>query len=111
MGIIILDTKSGLIKSITQDEGLGQNDVTSILIVNKDEVWVGTYDGGIDIINETNTSIKHLTYRQKISENYILNMMKDSKGRIWVGTTSGGVDIIDIDKNLDQTLQIFYRSE
>ncbi len=99
MGIIILDTKSGLIKTITKDEGLGQNDVTSILLVNKDEVWVGTYDGGIDIINETNTSIKHLTYRQKISENYILNMMKDSKGRIWVGTTSGGVDIIDIDKN------------
>lgn len=99
MGIIILDTKSGLIKTITKDEGLGQNDVTSILLVDKDEVWVGSYDGGIDIINETNSSIKHLTYRQKISENYILNMMKDSKGRIWVGTSSGGVDIIDIDKN------------
>jgi len=99
MGVIIMDTKSGLIKTISKDEGLGQNDVTSILIVNKDEVWVGTYDGGIDIINETKSSIKHLTYRHKISENYVNYMMKDSKGRIWVGTTSGGVDIIDIDKN------------
>ncbi|MGB4839155.1 MAG: two-component regulator propeller domain-containing protein [Saprospiraceae bacterium] len=98
-GVIIIDTKSGLIKTISQDEGLGQNGVTCMLQGNKDEVWVGSYNGGIDIINESKNTIRHLTYRLKLSENYIQYLIKDNKGRIWIGTASSGVDIIDIDKN------------
>ena len=98
--IIILDLKSGLIKTISQAEGQIQNSITSLLQVSNDEIWAGSYDGGIHIINENKGTVKHLTYRQKLGGNNIQSLMKDSKGRIWIGSAFSGIDIIDGAKNL-----------
>jgi hypothetical protein len=42
-----------------------------LLQVSEDEMWVGSYDGGIRIINENKGTVKHLTYRHKLSANNI----------------------------------------
>ncbi|MBK9257858.1 MAG: hypothetical protein IPM42_20580 [Saprospiraceae bacterium] len=98
--IIILDKKSGLIKTISQGDGQSQSGISSLVQVSEDEMWVGSYVGGIRIINENKGTVKHLTYRHKLSANNIRCMMKDSKGRIWIGTEYNGVDIIDEKQNL-----------
>jgi len=98
--IIIIDPKSGLIKTISQAAGQNQISITSLLQVSNDEVWAGSYDGGIRIINENKGTVKQLTYRHKLSGNNILSMMKDSKDRIWIGTSFSGIDIIDKNQNI-----------
>jgi len=119
--LIILDIKSGLIKIIKQAEGKVQYNFTSLLQGSKDEIWAGTYDDGIYIINENKGTIKHFTRRHKLSGNNIWSMMKDSKGRIWIGEDFNGVDIIDQTNHLirhckdgifqDNTIYSLFESE
>ena len=82
-----------LIESLTIEQGLSQNEVTSIIQDKKGFLWFGTrgglnrYDGYEFIHHKPKANAKDL-----ISNPSIETVFEDSKGNLWVGTKSGGLN-------------------
>ncbi len=73
------------------------NDDVVWSIYQKDDIlYVGTYRGGLNIINFRNNTSKYLTKtNSKISDNHLRKVTMDSFGNLWIGTFSGGLNIYD----------------
>jgi len=60
--------------------------------VDKKNIWVGTYTGGLTIIKEPGNInwVKHTPYnRQSLMNNYVHAIYEDSSGDMWYATKSG----------------------
>lgn len=63
--------------------------IQSILLMNVNELWVGTEGNGLMVIDVQSGDTIHYRHDGKegsISSNYIRSLAKDSNGRLWVGT-------------------------
>ncbi|HEY5327286.1 MAG TPA: two-component regulator propeller domain-containing protein, partial [Mucilaginibacter sp.] len=72
------------------------NFVRTITPINSDEMWVGTWGGGIAVFNITTRSIT--VYNQAanaLPNNVILSVLQDEAGNTWVATNGGGIDEFD----------------
>ena len=78
---------------------LNDDVVWSLFKDSKDNLWVGTYKGGVNVLNFTSnqTSIYKKLPDQinGISDNHIRSIAEDRFGNIWIGTYSGGLNRID----------------
>lgn len=63
------------------------------LLVDNNQLWIGTYNHGLDIMDiKTKKIIRHYGKTDKensISDNSIFSIYKDHSGRIWIGTLYG----------------------
>ena len=82
------------IRYITSDEGLSQNEVTSILQDKKGFLWVGTR-GGLNKYDGNTIKVyqNELGNSNSLSNNSVETLFEDSNGLIWIGTKSNGVSI------------------
>ncbi|MBN1180981.1 MAG: hypothetical protein JXB49_01750 [Bacteroidales bacterium] len=63
-------------------------DLFSILIDDRENMWVGTHDAGVHIISRNTNEVKHI----QISKNYrIESMFRDSSKNIWIGALNNGL--------------------
>lgn len=76
--------------------------VLSILEDTKGNVWVGTENNGITIIEKDSDKLSHYTYNPKyeygVQNNSIWSLYEDKDGTIWIGTFNKG--IFKLDRNL-----------
>ena len=67
-------------------------DIRSLLLEG-DNLWVGTYAEGLHVLNLKTGNIKSYTYSRDIPNtlcsNDVLSLFKDRKGEIFVGTSWG----------------------
>jgi ligand-binding sensor domain-containing protein/serine phosphatase RsbU (regulator of sigma subunit) len=68
--------------------------IASIYPANPDELWVGTWGGGLYILNRKSGEIKHYSSNspnksERISNDFVHVIFSDSKGRIILGTRDG----------------------
>jgi signal transduction histidine kinase/ligand-binding sensor domain-containing protein/CheY-like chemotaxis protein/HPt (histidine-containing phosphotransfer) domain-containing protein len=75
------------------DYSLAANGVTSIARVSSGSLLVGTYGGGLSVLNEsTGKFTNHAhdpTNPESISNNNVIAVFQDSLGQIWIGTENG----------------------
>jgi signal transduction histidine kinase/ligand-binding sensor domain-containing protein/DNA-binding response OmpR family regulator len=71
------------------------NDIYTIHAMQKDVLWMGTWDGGLRIWNgEKDTHrFSRNANRQGLSNNIVLCIFEDRLGIVWVGTDGGGITI------------------
>ena len=71
----------------TTRQGLASNTVTCILEDKNQNLWFGTYGGGISKYDGE----KFITYttNQGLANNFISSLMEDRSGNIWIGTANG----------------------
>lgn len=102
-GLIRLNTKTLEIQqyqSNDNDNSLSRNGVTSLMKTNKGQIIVGTWGGGVNVLNAQQTGF--LRYRhdntnpRSLSSDQVISMLQDSDGKIWVGTTKG-LNILDLE--------------
>ncbi len=66
---------------------------------SKGQLWVGTYNNGLGILNKTTASFTSYTYNEKddasISNNNITTIFEDSKKQLWIGTAGGGLNLFN----------------
>lgn len=76
--------------SLTTENGLSENNVSSVVKDREGFMWIGTGNG---LNRFDGYSVVHYHHSDKdtssISNNAVRNMLLDSKGRLWVGTFSG----------------------
>jgi ligand-binding sensor domain-containing protein len=80
-------TKSLVNEVNTVNDGLASNHITSIA-VNKEQVWFGTFDKGVTILDKALLKWRTLTIMDGLPHNGILAIVMD-KDNVWIGTHGG----------------------
>ncbi len=72
---------------------ISTNCIKAFLDDKKGNLWVGTFMGGIDIINLKTRKISHFKHEpdnfKSLSDNNVWDFAMDKDGEIWVATTNG----------------------
>jgi ligand-binding sensor domain-containing protein/class 3 adenylate cyclase len=63
--------------------------ITSILQIDKDYLWLGTYGEGIKKLNLQTKETKEYTEEDGLSNNVIYGLLNDNYGNIWISTNRG----------------------
>lgn len=77
---------------------LKENEINSLLIDNQDNIWIGYYSNGIDVLNRQGkliASYKNINNDESRSNNNISSMVQNIDGKIFIGTNGGGLKIFD----------------
>lgn len=73
---------------------LASNDVTSLGIDTRGNVWVGTADSGLSVFNGTTWTDYYVGQNSGLTNDTIRSITVGPDGRVWIGT-QGGVSIYD----------------
>ena len=72
---------------------LSNNVVTALMQDRKGNLWIGTYGGGLDVLDLSSGNFTNFQSDPKsstsLSKNDILSIMQDASGIIWIGTHLG----------------------
>ena len=104
-GVYKFDGVDNFIKVEKGDERFNpsHNNVMSIAEDNLGNIWLGTENGGINILNPFNGTISNFVNdevdRNTLNNNSIHAIYQDKNGNMWVGTYSGGVNLYNHNTN------------
>lgn len=116
-GVSILDISQQLFSSSKDVEfynllpgddnySLSNKTVRKIYQDTFDNVWIGTYGGGINFISSRESFFKTLSYspipsvKNKLSNRVAWGLCLDDDERLWVGTDGGGIDVFENGREL-----------
>ncbi|EHQ30385.1 histidine kinase [Mucilaginibacter paludis DSM 18603] len=102
-GVDIYDPKTGQLYPSRQffnidglDSKIINNFIRTITPVNSDEMWVGTWGGGITVFNINTRSVAvYNKAGNALPNNLVLSVFQDEAGKVWVTTNGGGIDEFD----------------
>jgi ligand-binding sensor domain-containing protein len=93
----------------TKDESsISKGTVLSLLEDDKHNLWIGTENGGLDMINLTNFQNRVNTFIHfkndpslgtSLSNNSVYSLCQDEQGNIWIGTYGDGVNRINLQED------------
>ncbi len=82
-------------KGIDSSEGLSENAVTDMLIDSKNQLWVSSALGGIDILDIERLHVKKRLHHQEhnkkpqLISNWVRSIARDDSNKTWIGTYKG----------------------
>ncbi|MDB5016642.1 MAG: hypothetical protein JWQ84_1474 [Mucilaginibacter sp.] len=86
-GLELMDTKNGTYQQLKYDKNdstsLSNNNVQSITIDKKNNLWVATANGLNKLNNKTNQ------FKRYLNNVFVESLLNDSRGNLWVGTDHG----------------------
>lgn len=69
------------------DSSLGSNLVWTAYLDKKGEIWIGTYEGGLNLYDsQKDVFIRYLPGNSGLNDNSVISIFEDSKSRFWIGT-------------------------
>lgn len=90
-GLRRFDPKTGkttiYIDDSAKDNDLSGNNILALLEDDKKRIWIGTFNGGVNIYDPLRGIFLNAEDRYKAKA--IFSLEKDAKGNVWVGTNSG----------------------
>jgi signal transduction histidine kinase/ligand-binding sensor domain-containing protein/DNA-binding response OmpR family regulator len=101
-GVDIFDPKSKDFKHINSHDkshysGLNTDDIQTIFIDSKDNIWLGSWNGGIYFLKKGSKSFVNYnsSNTKGIHSDRILSFSEDSKGIVWIGSFVRGLHYYD----------------
>jgi len=98
-GVLILDGSDtlSLIHNSSELKSLSSNHITSLLLSDKGDMWVGTRNGLNKVGRDGQIQVFQNDPKQpnSLANNEITALMEDDKGQLWAGTNGGGVAIYE----------------
>jgi signal transduction histidine kinase/ligand-binding sensor domain-containing protein/DNA-binding response OmpR family regulator len=79
----------------TDNSSISSNSVQVILIDDNKKIWLGTYNGGANVLNPHDESFRIFRKKDGLSSNNISGILEDDEGNIWI-STNAGISRIDI---------------
>ncbi|MEK9603091.1 MAG: two-component regulator propeller domain-containing protein [Flavobacteriaceae bacterium] len=82
------------------NDGLKSNSIWSIFTDEKDRVWLGYYNQGIDVYDENHNKFQSFKLipaqpNYSLNSNSVTSIISDEKSRLWIGLLDGGIDVYD----------------
>ncbi len=93
-GLFQLDPVNGLIRHITDNDGIQKDHIVELLDDGKDRLLVATYQSGLDLIDQDAKMV------YPVGKKNVTTMYADESGKLWVGTGASGITILDPEKKL-----------
>jgi ligand-binding sensor domain-containing protein len=101
-----LTAKQASLPSINTIRGnpnsLSSDIIVSLCIDHDQQLWIGTYFGGLDHFD--GKKFIHYKHNDKvptsIADDRVWNILEDSSNRLWIGTFAAGLQIFDRDKKI-----------
>ncbi|MBI5470746.1 MAG: hypothetical protein HY961_00230 [Ignavibacteriae bacterium] len=94
---------------------ISNNQVSSIGEDDKGNLWVGTWEGGLNMLNRTSKAFMHFRHEKNnlnsLSHDFVRVVYADVHGALWVGTEGGGLDRIANRKETGRPTFTHYRNE
>jgi signal transduction histidine kinase/ligand-binding sensor domain-containing protein/CheY-like chemotaxis protein/AraC-like DNA-binding protein len=101
-GVYYLSADRTVFKHLDKGNGpqnLSTNVISQIIQDDKNNIWIATDQGGINILDKSNFKIKVVLNREddnkSLSQNGIIAIYKDNTGIIWIGTFKKGISYYD----------------
>ncbi len=79
----------GEIVSFNTKNGMNDNQVWDIYSLDEDQIWMATYNGGINIYS--NGTFRYYTQEHGLPSNEIHTILQDDERNIWLGTLNDGL--------------------
>ena len=94
-----MNTKTGLVNYYKTEEGndysINSNSIWSLYGDEENRLWIGTYNKGINIIDEKFRKFESFqkirTADKKLINNDVMGFTEDRQGNIWIATNGGGI--------------------
>jgi class 3 adenylate cyclase/streptogramin lyase len=83
----------GQFTNFTSEDGLASDDIISMLIDRRGELWIGTYGGGVSRFD--GKTFRNYTVEHGLPDNAISKIFEDSKGNLWFASNNLGVSKYD----------------
>jgi len=86
---------------VLEPTSLSSDVVSRMLFDQRDQLWIGTRGGGLNVMTLGQKHFRHITTQSKnhqLSHNNVNTLMEDSRGSIWVGTEKG-LNVLRFDAN------------
>lgn len=88
----------GVFYSPTEKEGsLSNRCITQIYKDRSENIWLGTYSGGLQLVSDEKSKIHSLKYiaahPESTSHPKVWGITQANDGNIWIGTDGGGIDV------------------
>lgn len=101
-GIYILDDDGNISRISTSNSNMTSDNIHSICVDSHDNLWVGTYYGGLFLKKAGSRSFRCFvpdgSSFNELTTNNIYAVYQDSRGNLWVGTQFGGLYRYDYSK-------------
>jgi len=99
-GLFILNTESSesIVPEFIKNSLLNGKSVNSLFVDEHRQLWVGTADSGIFLVNFDKESIEHISTGEGLPSNFIFSIIQ-ADSYIWVATNAG-ISRIDRNRNI-----------
>lgn len=85
------------------ETGLSYKTIRSVLSDKNDNLWIGTYGGGINFVNQRKQKFNYITsdilLTNSLSYKHVSSFSEDKYGNLWITTDGGGINYWDIRNN------------
>ncbi|XZF15289.1 sensor histidine kinase [Chitinophagaceae bacterium MMS25-I14] len=90
-GLFLIDREKGILKHYNRKSvpALSSNNITFAQEDSTGNLWVGTAESGIDILNNTRTAVSTITTLNGLSSNIVYGILWQNNNRIWISTGNG----------------------
>ncbi|WP_448701268.1 two-component regulator propeller domain-containing protein [Mucilaginibacter sp. AW1-3] len=113
-GLNIIDTKTKQIKAFTNDpinpNSLSQNSIRCIFKDNENNIWIGTYNGGLNSVYSQYDNFYSLGLKRGnsngLSYGIVSTITNGDNHDYWIGTDDGGLNHLDSDL---QNIHVYYQ--
>ncbi|MDD6895633.1 MAG: two-component regulator propeller domain-containing protein [Prevotellaceae bacterium] len=83
---------------------ISPNCVNAIFVEPDETLWVGTVEGGLNLLKPGTDAFEHFTTANShLSHNSVSTLAADPRRRLWIGTWGGGVDMLNLDNPSQMT--------
>jgi ligand-binding sensor domain-containing protein len=65
------------------------NYVVSMLLDKKNRLWIGTWGGGLSLLDTKTLTFRNFTVQDGLPGNFVLSLEADKSGGLWIGTNKG----------------------
>ena len=80
-------------------EGLNTNNLLSAHFDDHDQLWIGTWEGGLNKLNLTTGRFQYFTQENGMTNDVVYNIQEEDDGFLWLSTNNG---IIRFDPNTER---------